>query len=133
MNPIPYAASIIWGVLTGLVLWLLTVPLSLGDMGGPTNWAVPYLVVVGVMLAVTTYTARAKGALAGAICGILFVAPITGACYVVSHSDATILRENRGQLKFVAIAYTAVSLLLMAVVAEARKTSRFGEKDAKEL
>jgi membrane-bound ClpP family serine protease len=65
MNPIPYAASILWGVVTALGLWLLVIPLSLGEMGGPTNWAVTSLVVAGLMLAVATYTARAKGTLAG--------------------------------------------------------------------
>jgi hypothetical protein len=127
MNPIPYAASILWGVLTGLGLWLLTIPLSLGEMGGPTNWAVAYLVVTGLMLAVAAYTARAKGAAAGAVCGILFSAPVGGACYLVSHGDSTILREHGGQLNFAAVAGVVLSVLLMAAVAASRKASHSDE------
>ena len=127
MNPIPYAASILWGVLTGLGLWLLTIPLSLAEMSGPNNWAVAYLVVTGLMLAVTAYTARAKSASAGVICGILFSAPVAGACYLVSHADATILREHGGQLKFSAITAVAFSVLVMGAVAGSRKTSHFDE------
>jgi hypothetical protein len=114
-------------VLTGLGLWLLSIPLSLGEMGGPINWAVAHLVVAGLMLSVTTYTARAKGALAGAICGILFSAPVAGACYLVSHAEATILREHGGQLRFAAIAAVAFSVLVMGAVAESRKTSHSDE------
>ena len=127
MNPIPYAASILWGLLTGLGLWLLAIPLSLGEMGGPMNWAVAYLVVSGLMLAVTAYTARAEGAAAGAVCSILFSAPAAGACYLVSHADATVLREHGGQLKFAAITIVALSLLVMGAVAESRKTSHSDE------
>jgi hypothetical protein len=122
MNPIPYAASIIWGVLTGFGLWLLTMPLSLGEMGGPINWAVGYLVVIAVMLGVAAYTARAKSALAGVICGILFSAPIAAVCYLVSHADAVVLREHGGQLKFAGIAAIALSVLIMGGVAQLRGT-----------
>ena len=124
MNPIPYAASIIWGVLTGLGLWLLTMPLSLGEMGGPINWAVAYLVVIAVMLVVAAYTARAKSAPAGVICGILFSAPIGAVCYLVSHTDATVLREHGGQLKFAGIAAVALSVLIMGGIAQSRGTPR---------
>ena len=122
MNPIPFAASIIWGVLTAFGLWLLTIPLSLGEMGGPTNWAVAYLVVSGLMLAVATFTARAKGTMSGVVCGILFSAPIAGVCHFVSHSDATVLREHGGQLKFAAMTVGALSLLVMSGVAHFRKS-----------
>ncbi len=122
MNPIPYAASVIWGVLTGLGLWLLTMPLSLGEMGGPINWAVWYLVVIALMLGVAAYTARAKGAPAGVVCGILFSAPIAAVCYFVSHTDATVLREHGGQVKFASIATVVLSVLLLGGVAQLRKT-----------
>src|SRR6478736_2415961 len=121
MNPIPFAASIIWGVLTAVGLWLLTLPLSLGEMGGPNNWAVAYLVVSGLMLAVATFTARAKGTVSGLVCGILFSAPIAGICHLVSHSDATVLREHGGQLRFTAIMVVLVSLLVLSGVAHVRK------------
>jgi hypothetical protein len=128
MNPIPYAASILWGVLTAVGLWLLTIPLSLGEMGGPINWAVAHLVVAGIMLALTTYTARAKGAFAGAICGILFSAPIAGACYLVSHGDAAVLREHGAQLKFAGVATVALSVVSMAGVAQSRRTPQTNDR-----
>jgi hypothetical protein len=123
MNPVPYAVSILWGALTGLGLWLLTIPLSLGEMGGPINWAVTYIAFSGLMLALTTYTARARHALGGASCGILFSAPIAGVSYVVSHADDTVLREHGGQLKFAAIVAVALSVLVMGAVAGFRRTS----------
>ena len=121
MNPIPYAASILWGVVTALGLWLLVIPLSLGEMGGPTNWAVTFLVVAGLMLAVATYTARAKSTLAGVVCSFLFSGPIAGVCYLISHANATVFREHGGQLKFVEFAVVALSAFLMVGVAELRK------------
>jgi hypothetical protein len=122
VNPIPFAASITWGLLTAFGLWLLTIPLSLGEMGGPINWAIAYVIVSGLMLAIAAFTARAKGTASGMVCGILFSAPIAGACYFISHGDATILREHGGQLKFAAIAVVALSLLVMSGVAQLRNT-----------
>jgi len=121
VNPIPFAVSIIWGVLTALELWLLTILLSLGEMSGPNNWAIAYLVVSGLMLAVAAFTARAKGTLSGVVCGILFSVPITGICHFVSHSDATVFREHGGQLKFAAATVVVLSLLVMSSVAHLRR------------
>ena len=128
MNPIPYAAAMLWGVLTAFGLWLLTIPLSLGEMDGPINWAVAYLAVTGLMLAVATYTARAKGTLAGVSCGVLFSAPIAGVCYFVAHADATVLREHGGQLKFVGFATVALSVFLMVGVAKLRKAPQSDDR-----
>jgi hypothetical protein len=121
MNPIPYAASFILGMLTALGLWLLTMALSLGEMGGPINWAVWYLVIIALMLGLAAYTARAKAAPAGAICGILFSVPVAVVCYLISHTDATVLREHGHQLKFAGIAAVVLSVLLMAGIGQLRK------------
>ena len=121
MNPIPYVASILWGVLTGAGLWLLTIPLSLAQMGGPTSWAVPLLVAAGLMLTITLCTARPKGALAGVACGFLFSAPVAGACYLIAHSDGRFLSEFGAELRLVAFATIVVSVLMMGAVAGFRK------------
>jgi hypothetical protein len=93
-------------------------------MGGPINWAVTYLMVAGLMLAITTYTARARSAFAGVVCGILFSVPVAGVCYLIAHSDPNVLREHGRQLKSVGYAIVALSVSLMAGVAELRKAAR---------
>jgi hypothetical protein len=133
MNPIPYAVSILWGTVTAFALCLITIPLSLAEMGHPINWAVAYLVVAGLMLAFTTYTARAKGALAGGSCGILFSAPIAGACYLIAHRDVAVLREHGRELEFAGIATLAISVLLMSCVAQVRKAPLLADERNKKF
>lgn len=126
MNPIPYAVAILWGVVTAVALCLITIPLSLAEMNQPVNWSVAYLGVTGLMLALTTYTARANGALAGATCGILFSGPVACACYQIAHRDVAVLREHGGELKFAGIAAVVLAILLMTCVARCRKQNLFG-------
>lgn len=133
MNPIPYAASILWGALTAVGLWLLTVPLSLGEMGGPTDWATVFIIVTVLMLAVAASTVRAKGALSGAICSLLFSLPIAAACFLVAHSSDTIRREHGGQLWLSGFAAVAVSGFVMSAAGYFRTALHSGETKHKKF
>ena len=61
----PYVISIVWGVVTAVILGVCTPVVLLGEMGGPIDFTIPFLFIVVLVLAIASYTSRAKGGLQG--------------------------------------------------------------------
>src|SRR5689334_17286805 len=97
----PYAVSIFWGIMTAVILFLGAPLLLLSEMGGPSSFAFPILFLVVLVLAIGSYTARAKGGLQGAACGLLFAIPVALVCIIFSRADE-VHREHGGELLAVA-------------------------------
>jgi hypothetical protein len=116
----PYVVSIIWGVVTAVILGVSTPLVLLGEMGGPIDFSIPFLFIVVVVLAIASYTSRAKGGLRGSACGVLFAVPIALVCLVISRADEVVRREHGGQLLGVAGMSVVISLAVMATVAYSR-------------
>lgn len=117
----PYVVSIILGVVTAVILGLGTPLMLLGEMGGPINFTIPFLFVVVIALAITSYTARARSGLQGGACGILFAVPVALVCLFISRADEGVRREHGGQLFAVAGVSIIISLIVMAAVAYSRR------------
>jgi hypothetical protein len=116
----PYFVSIIWGVVTAVILGVCTPLVMLGEMGGPIDFTAPFLFVVFVVLAIACYTSRVKGGLRGSACGVLFASPVSLVCLIISRSDDILRREHGAQLFAVAGMSLVVSLAVMAAVAHSR-------------
>ena len=89
-------------------------------MGGPIDFTIPFLFIVVLVLAIASYTSRAKGGLRGGACGVLFAVPIAFICLMISRSDEIVHREHSGQLHAVAAMVLVISLAVMAAVAYSR-------------
>jgi hypothetical protein len=120
----PYVVSIIWGIVTAVILGVCTPFVLLGEMGGPINLALPFLFIVALVLAIASYTSRAKGSLRGSVCGVLFAIPVALVCLIISRADDAIRREHGGQLLAVAGMSVFISLAVMAAVAHSRSLSK---------
>jgi hypothetical protein len=117
------AISLIMGVVTAVVLGVATPFMLLSELGGPTNFATPILFIALLGLALAAFASRPKGAIAGVVCGIIFSLPVVIVCCLIRHSDPTVLREHGGQLLFAGLATVAISVIAMAGLGGARKTS----------
>ena len=111
----PYLISIVWGVVTAVVLGVCTPLLLLGEMGGPIDFTIPFLFIEVLVLALASYTSRAKGGLRGAACGLLFAVPVVMICIMISHSDEIVHREHSSQLHGVAFMSGVISLAVMEI------------------
>lgn len=120
----PYVASIIWGVVTAVILGACTPLVLLGEMGGPIDFTIPFLFIVVLVVAIASYTSRAKGGLRGSACGVLFAIPVALACLIISRADEALRREHGGQLLAVAGISVLISLAVMAAVAHSRSLPR---------
>lgn len=105
-----------------VVLFVSRPLLLLSELGGPTNWAIPVFFVAMLALALTAFTSRPRGAIAGVFCGIVFSLPVVVVCYLIRHGDPTILREHGEQLKYAGFVTVAISVIVMGTRAKSRKT-----------
>lgn len=117
------AFSLVFGIVTAVVLGVATPFLLLGELGGPINFAPPILFIALLGLALSAFASRPKGAIAGAACGLVFSLPVVIVCYVICHSDPSALKEHGGQLFFAGLATVVVAVTTMAGIGGVRKPS----------
>src|SRR5512139_2145400 len=124
-----YAASMLWGILTAVVLFFVTPLLLLGELAGPARFGLSYVFLSIIGLVMASLTTRAERGVVGLLCGLAFTSPLGDAFYVICRVEPDIQREHGGELAVAACVMAALSMVVMGCVACCRKTARL-RKDA---
>jgi hypothetical protein len=95
----------------------------LGELAGPSNFAIPLLFIVVVVLALLVFFSKVKDWRQGAISGFVFGIPIAVICFVIPSFDPAHLNEHVGQLRFVAVSTVVLSVIVLGIRASTRRLS----------
>jgi hypothetical protein len=103
----PLIRSIIFGVVTAVLLWGGTMLLAIGSMAGPTDFRLTLIAIVPAIILFAAFT-KSKGWRRGLAAGLLFALPVVITSFALpslmfgpsSHPSVTTLAR---QLRFVGI------------------------------
>ncbi len=107
----------------------LMLSLSLGEIGGPINWAIPILVLAIAAFAFTAFIVRPRNVISGILCGVGFAVPIAIACYLPIQHEPVVKREHGEQLIFAALTIIVIAILVMGVRGYLRNTAHRNDNE----
>ena len=119
----PYLRHIVAGVLAAAIIAGCTPLLMLGELAGPSDFAIPLLFIVVVVLAILVFFSKVKDWRQGVISGFVFGIPIAVTCFAIPSFDPAHLNEHAGQLRVVAVLTVLLSVIVLGIRASTRGLS----------
>ena len=111
------------GILTAIIIAMVTPYLLIGEMGGPADFRAPLLVIVVVALLLTALLCGVKGLGRGFLYGLSFSAPIVLVCLVAGRilERSPGGAENARQFRVVMLVTPLVSIVGTGIICEWRQ------------
>jgi hypothetical protein len=127
---IRWGRSLLLGVLAVAALAVCSPAWMLAQMGGPVPFTFFWLLIASPFFLVALFLSKARGVLAGVVCGLSFAVPVAAFCWFFSTADPTVERYYRAEIRRDGVATLIFSVVLMLCVAVLRGI-RHVERDKK--